>query len=184
MKLVESDVVHADDDGEVTLPPRPERRRVYTSFLVTFSVLVATVFSVYHLFPPRDNELLTVAIDAYQQPGPYEIERPSDTQLLAWGTGVVGERAPFPAPAPGITLVGVRKVKILNRPAAMVRYRFEDDGSEVSYFVSRPRDVPPRRYQREDGDLHAVSWRSGRWTLVLVGPAASRDRWADEFGAP
>jgi hypothetical protein len=182
MRLVETDIQRDDDVGHVTTPPRPEHRRVYTSLLFTFSVLAATVTAVYVLFPPRDNELLTVALANHRSQGNFEITAPGDNELLAWGVGAVGRGAPFPSGSPEVSLVGVRTVRILNRPAAMARY--EMSGQPISYFVMRAHDAPPRRYQRQEGDVQVVSWRRGRWTLVAAGPADTRPAWAKFVGAP
>ncbi len=184
MKLVEADIPFSEDESkELTLPPRPEHRRVYVSFLFTFSMLAATVTTVYLLFPARDNELLTLAIESHQIPGEYELEKPGSAELLGWKTGVVGPSAPFPPPGPAADLLGVRSIKVLRRPVAMGRYRIGAD--EVSFFVMRAHDAPPRRFERQEEELVAISWRSGRWTLVAVGPAATRKKnWGRILGAP
>jgi hypothetical protein len=121
-------------------------------------------------------------MEAHQRPGTFELERPASAELLAWGVGVIGPRAPFPTVDSNITLLGVRSIKILRRPVAMARYHFP--GGDVSYFVMRAHDAPPRRYQRQEGDLQAVSWRNGLWTLTAVGPAATRSQWAPILGVP
>jgi hypothetical protein len=182
MKLVETDSPHGDEEvAEVPRPPRPERRRVYVSLALTLGVLAATVGAVYVAFPKRDNEVLHAALDAHREGGPFELEAPSASELGAWSVGVVGHKVPWPD-APGLEIVGTRRLQVLRRPAALARYRA--DGDEISVMVLRARDAPPRTYHRSDaGDL-AVSWRRGPWTFVVVGPAADAEKWKRRFGAP
>ena len=186
MKLVETDIHHAEDEGEVpglSTPPRPEHRRVYVSFLVTFSVLVATVATIYTVFPqPRDNEMLTVALAFHEDPGEFELTSPSRAELVAFGVGVTGRGAPFPEPRPDLEALGVRSLRIVKWQVTMVRYRAGDD--EVSYLVMRAHDAPPRHHRREEDGLLAVSWRSGGWTLIAVGPVAEAARWGKLLGVP
>jgi len=182
MRFVETDIQHLGDDAPVTTPPRPEHRRVYTSLVFTFSVLAATVTAVYTLFPARDNELLTVAVEQHHAPSDWELLKPSATELLAWGVGVVGTGAPFPTTLQGAELLGVRATRVFNRPMAMARYKLET--GPLSYFVLRSHDAVPRSYQRKEGALHVVSWRKGKWTMVAVGPASARASWAHFLGAP
>jgi len=182
MKLVETDSPHGDEEVlEVPRPPRPERRRVYVSLALTLAVLVATVMAVYTAFPKRDNELLHAALDAHREGGPYELERPTDPELGAWSMGVVGQKVPWPD-APGLQVVGTRRVQVLRRPAALVRYLAGQD--EVSVMVLRARDAPPRKYRRADGEELAVSWRRGPWTFVVVGPGARAADWTRRLGVP
>ena len=183
MKLVETDIPHGDEEvAEVPRPPRPEHRRVYVSLAVTLTVLVATVAAVYLAFPERHNELLTEALEAHQQDGPFEIEHPSRAELIAWSVGVIGKKAPWPTQGPGLEALGTRRLTILRRPAALVRYRI--GGEEISLLVIRATDAPPRTHRRtEDGQL-AESWRRGPWTFVAVGPARSASSWKGRFGVP
>jgi hypothetical protein len=183
MRLVETDIPHGDEEvAEVPRPPRPEHRRVYVSLAVTLSVLVATVAAVYLAFPERHNELLTDALEAHRADGPFELDRPSRAELMAWSVGVVGKKAPWPPEGGGLEALGTRRLKILRRPAALVRYRLGRD--EISLLVTRATDAPPRKHSRvEDGDL-AESWRRGAWTFVAVGPAAHARVWKARFGVP
>lgn len=180
MRLVDAEVVHGDEDvPDVARPPRPEKRRVHTSLAVTFAVLVGTVATVYGLFPERHNQLLTATTAAHRDPGAFELETPTAEELAAWSLGVLGERPPFPGG--GMDILGARRMTVLERPAVLVRYAI--GGDEVTLALLRARDAPPRRHLREHGDELARSWRSGSWTVVAVGPAASADRWLAAVGA-
>jgi hypothetical protein len=182
MKLVETDSPHGDEEvPEVPRPPRPERRRVYVSLALTLGVLAATVCAVYVAFPKRDNEILHAALDAHREGGPWELERPNPSELGAWSVGAVGHRVPWPD-GQGLEVVGTRRLQVLKRPAALVRYKADQD--EVSVMVLRARDAPPRKYQRADGDELAISWRRGPWTFVVVGSAEHADRWKRRVDAP
>jgi hypothetical protein len=182
MKLVETDSPHGDEEvAELPRPPRPERRRVYVSLALTLTVLVATVAAVYFAFPKRDNEVLNAAIEAHREGGPFEIDKPSRPELVAWSVGVVGQKVPWPD-QPGLEIVGTRQLQVLRRPAALVRYRAEQE--EVSLMVLRARDAPPRTYRRADDDDLAVSWRRGPWTFVVVGSAAHAEEWSRRLGVP
>lgn len=185
MKLVETDIPHGEAEAEVTerpRPPRPEHRRVYVSLLVTLSVLCATVVTIYTLFPKRDNEVLTSAIDAHRERDQFHTVSWGADQLDAWTIGVLGERVPWPMPDTGRELVATRAVRVLHRPAAMVRY--EIAGNEVTVVAMRARDAPPRRYRRSDAGHVALSWRDGPWTFVAVGPSPAEDAWREPIGAP
>jgi len=182
MKLVETDSPHGDEEvAEVPRPPRPERRRVYVSLAVTMTVLAATVLAVYLLAPKRDNELLNAALEAHREGGPYELDHPSATELSAWSVGVVGHKVPWPERT-GLEVIGTRRLQILKRSAALVRYKLGAD--EITLLVLRARDAPPRRYHRTEGPELAVSWRRGPWTFVVVGPADHAGAWRRQFGAP
>ena len=180
MKLVETDIPHGDEEvSEAPRPPRPERRRVYVSLALTLGVLAATVCAVYVAFPKRDNELLTEALEAHRQAGPFQLEKPSAAELKAWTVGVVGGSVPWPR---DLEVIGTWQIRILRRPAALLRFAVE--GDEVTLMAIRAWDAPPRKYRRHDGDELAVSWRRGPWTLVAVGPAAQADRWKAALHVP
>jgi hypothetical protein len=182
MKLVETDIPHGDEEvAEVPRPPRPERRRVYVSLALTLTVLAATVVAVYFAFPKRDNEVLTEALEAHREGGPFDLDHPSAGELAAWTVGVVGHRVPWPE-REGLEVIGARRLQILHRAAAVARYRA--GGDEVTVMVLRAHDAPPRRHRRTDGDEAAVSWRRGPWTFIVVGPAAHAAQWRRMFGAP
>lgn len=185
MKLVETEIESPADEAEPTgpMPPRPERRRVMVSLFVTIGVLVGAYAVVYTVFPARHNHILDVAIDAHRAREAYELVRPSRAELDAWGDELLGrDDAPWPPTGDGVELIGARSMQILRRNAVFLRY--EVDGVPVSLLVQKARDAPPRKHRRVDGDAVAVSWRSGAWTMVAVGPEASYDRWAPKLGAP
>lgn len=62
MKLVDAEITQESEGAPDNLsppvprPPRPARRRVYTSLLVTLTVLVGTVAVIYAVFPNRDRK--------------------------------------------------------------------------------------------------------------------------------
>lgn len=179
MKLIETDSPHGDEEvAEVPRPPRPERRRVYVSLALTGGVLAATVVAIYLLFPKRDNEALTEALEAHRSAGRYQLEKPTKAELAAWTVGVVGDQVPWP----DVEVVGTWQIRILRRPAALVRYRVGTD--EVTLMAMRAWDAPPRKYRRVDGAELAVSWRRGRWTLIAIGPASSAERWKEPLHVP
>jgi anti-sigma factor RsiW len=187
MKLVETDTtgppeVEAVEDETVKTPPRPEHRRVSVSLLLTVAVLAGTVVTIYSVFPERHNALMTAAIEAHHGAEPFELAAPSPSQLVAWSTALLGKDVPWPDLAPDVEIVGVRALMVLNRRAAMVRYRIA--GDPVTVVVQQPRDTPPRKHHRRDGDDLCLSWRSHKWTFIAVGPVASAHRWAEFFGAP
>jgi hypothetical protein len=183
MKLVDTEIPHREDDevGEPTLPPRPEKRRVHTSLLFTFAVLVGTVVVVYGVFPKRDNQILTVVIAEHEDPSALELERPDRSELSAWTLGVLGRAVPWPD-RPDLEVVGARVVTILKQPAALVRYRAGQD--EVTLVAMRPREAVRRKHHRETGVLYGRTWRRGRIEFAIVGPHATRDRWGPIFGVP
>jgi len=186
MKFVDTDIEHREDDDETgehkLRPPRPEHRRVYTSLLLTGSVLVATIVGVYTAFPKRNKELLTVAVEAHAIQGAFDLDAPGLGELQAWTVGVVGSEVPWPTPDEDLMVLGTRQVLILKRPAAMVRYEFA--GNKISLVVTKARDSPPRKHRREEGELLVRSWRKGKWTFVVVGPKASFKTWKTRLGVP
>jgi hypothetical protein len=163
-------------------PPRPEKRQVTVSLLLTVTILTGTVIAVFTIFPERHNELITSTVSAHRATAEWEITSPPDAALRMWARAVLGEAPPLPEPTPGLAAVGARSLNILSRRAALVRYRLGD--SEVSYLVQRARDVPKRRVRTTDGADAIEAWRRGPWTVVVVGPAAAADRWRPVLGVP
>jgi hypothetical protein len=186
MKLVETDsegpLDRRDPDADSATPPRPEHRRVSVSLLLTASVLVGTVVAVYAIFPARHNVLMTRSLEVHREPPEFVHREPTHAELRAWGLGFLDRPAPWPEPRPGVSIMGVASISVLNQAAAVVRYRAW--GSEVTLVVQRARSVPPRTYRRWDGDEYVVSWHKGKWTLVAVGPAADAGAWTELVGAP
>ncbi len=185
MKLVDT-----DEEGPSTrveppvrpTPPRPEKRQVMVSLLLTVTVLVGTVVAVFTIFPERHNEIITSTVAAHRAVKRWDLERPDDAKLRMWAQAVLGEAPPMPAPATDLIVIGGRSVTILARRAALVRYRIGD--SEVSYLVQRAREIQRRRVRMLDHDDAIEAWRRGPWTCVVVGPAATADRWRPLLGVP
>jgi hypothetical protein len=67
----------------------------------------------------------------------------------------------------------------LNRAAALIRVRVGDD--EVTYLVQHARGIAPDHSERQDGELRAVAWRKGPFTIVIVGADATATRWRTAF---
>lgn len=186
MKLVETDTavpadeVALEEDGKPT-PPRPEHRRVSVSLLFTLFVLVATVVTVYLVVPERHNALMEAAIEAHESTAAFELERPTRAEVRAWSLALLEREVPWPDARDGVEILGVRSARVLNRRAALVRYRV--DGAVVTVLVQRPRDAVPQAHWREHGDTMCISWRRGKFTFTAVGPAAEQG-WREFFGTP
>jgi hypothetical protein len=163
-------------------PPRPAKRQVTVSLLLTVTILVGTVIAVFTIFPERHNELITSTIAAHRANAEWEIANPSEAEVMMWSRAVLGEAPPLPESSPALTSVGARSLTILARRAALIRYRIGD--SDVSYLVQRARDIPKRRVRMTDGSDAIEAWRRGPWTCVVVGPAATADRWRPVIGVP
>jgi hypothetical protein len=183
MKLVEAESTGpVEGDDALVTPPRPPHRRVSVSLLFTLTVLVGTVVTIYAMFPARNNVLLTAAIDRHRDPNPaWDLVALNPTELRAWAVGVVGKDVPLPGDGAPLTaqVIGVRRIMILDRAAALIRVRIGDD--HVTYLVQHSRGIAPEREQRQDGPLYAFTWRRGPFTLVAVGPAASSGTWRTAF---
>jgi hypothetical protein len=179
MKLVEAESTGpVEGDAAQVTPPRPPHRRVSVSLLFTLTVLIGTVVTIFAMFPARHNLLMTEAISYHGEASPsWDVAAPGGDALRAWMIGAVGVDPPLPriGGAPAIEVVGARRVEILNRAAAVIRLKV--DGEEVTYLVQRARGIAPEGAERLDGPLRAVAWRSGRFTVVAVGPDASAGRW-------
>jgi hypothetical protein len=179
MKLVEAEA-EGPIEGEVAVvtPPRPLHRRVSISLLFTLTVLTGTVVAIYMVFPARHNVLVTEAMAEHQREQAWDLASPSLVELRAWSTGVLGKDAPLPSVAP----VGVRKVKILGRQAALMRVAV--GGAEVTYLVQRAHGISPSQTERAEGEVLAVGWRSGTFTCVAVGPKELAVAWRAQLAAP
>jgi hypothetical protein len=191
MKLVEAESTGpVEGDAALVTPPRPPHRRVSVSLVFTLTVLIGTVVTIYAMFPARHNVLMTEAIAHHGDPGAaWDLAAPGPDALRAWLIGAVGVDAPLPGDgsrgspgspgSPGsitsIDVIGARQLDILNRTAALIRVRIGAD--DVSYLVQRARGIAPEGAERVDGGLRAVAWRSGRFTVVAVGPDASAASW-------
>ncbi len=184
MKLVETDIETPPrvDHEPLAVPAPAEHRRVAVSFILTSAVLIATVVSIYVVFPERHNELVSTAVSLHGEPGELDLDAPSHEALIAWSIAVVGKGAPWPAEQSRVRILGARETRVLRLRAAMVRYRIDDQ--VVTLLVQRARDTPPRTHRRRTGELLAVSWRRKRWTFVAVGRAATSEAWRRVIGAP
>jgi hypothetical protein len=174
MNLVEAEETGpVEGDEPLVTPPRPPHRRVSVSLVFTLSVLIGTVVTIYTVFPARHNVLVTDAIAAHRDPGPaWDLAAPPAGELRAWAIGVAGPGVPLP-PA-SATVLGARKVVILHRPAALIRLRA--GGTELSFLVQHAR-LAPAHADRVDGDVRAVWWTEGHFTIVVVGPASHDAPW-------
>jgi hypothetical protein len=184
MKLVEAEITHDADDSEeeVARPPRPRRRRVYTSLLLTSAVLVGTVVLVYSVFPRRDNELLTETIEAHLSPGSATLDKPTAGEVHAWSVGIFEEDAPWPEDQ-RLEALAAYRLDVLRRPVALVRYKFAD--TEISVALTRRRDAVKLVHRRETDGVAAISWGRGlRFVMIAIGPADSQASWKEALGAP
>jgi len=152
------------------------------SGLLAFAALIATVVTVYLVFPPRNNELITQSLEEHRTTAEWEIEAAGESELRAWSAGSLGTAVPWPLPRAGIEVVGARSLEIQKRRTGLVQYRI--DGAIVTVVAQRTRETTPRVHRRSDGADFAIMWHSGKWTLVAVGPAASAESWRARVGAP
>jgi hypothetical protein len=173
MKLVEAEAEGpVEGEDAIVTAPRPPHRRVSVSLLVTLSVLIGTVVTIYAVFPARKNVLADEAIDRHRAPPKWDLSAPTPVELRAWAIGVVGPDVPLPNA--NATIVGASRVRVLNHNAALVRLQL--GGDAITYVVQHVRGNPPRRDER-DGELRVVEWARGAFTCVAVGPDATASAW-------
>lgn len=179
MKLVEAESTGpVEGDDALVTPPRLPHRRVSVSLVFTLTVLVGTVVTIYAMFPARNNVLMTEAIERHREASPaWDLVAPNPAELRGWVIGVVGKDVPLPGD--GASVIGAARLRILNRAAALIRLRIGDD--EVTYLVQHARGIAPEHSDRQDGELRAVAWRKGPFTIVAVGPDATAARWRIAF---
>lgn len=179
MKLVEAEAVGPVEGEEaVVTPPRPPHRRVSVSLIFTLTVLIGTVVAIFLVFPARGDTVLAAAIQQHRQSTePWDLANPSPAETRAWAYGVVGAGAPLPSLEAPVQIIGVRRVELLDRPAAVVRLRVGDDPMTYVVQSSQGQGQKPAHSERDDGDLHAIAWQSGDFVAAAVGQAATRDRW-------
>jgi len=178
MNLVEAESVGpVEGDAPLVTPPRPPHRRVSVSLVFTLTVLIGTVVTIYMTFPARNNVLVTEAIAQHRVAQTWDLTDPTAPEARAWAIGIAGKDVPLPLAS--TTMIGARRIEILNRDAALMRLKVGAD--DVTYLIQRARGVAPSTTDRKDGDLHAVAWRSGRFTCVAVGPAATLSTWRAAF---
>jgi len=179
MSLVEAEEPAAVDGVEtpiVTAPP-PLHRRVSVSLLFTLAILVGTVVTIYLVFPARQNVLLTEALAQHRSSSTtWELATPSVGEMRAWTRGLVGADAPVELLPTRI--VGTRRTTLLDRPVAILRFDIAD--ATVTALVQHARGLTPPE-DRTSGDLRAITFRKGKYATVVVGPAATADRWSLPF---
>jgi hypothetical protein len=183
VKLIEAESTGpVEGDAALVTPPRPPHRRVSVSLLFTLTVLIGTVVTIYAVFPARNNVLVTEALAHHRDASPaWDLVGPEPAALRGWLVGVVGKDAPLPGDGvPAAAVVGARRLRILSRDAALIRVHAGDD--DVTYLVQRARGIAPERTERADGELRAIAWRNGRYTVVAVGPDATASRWRAALG--
>ena len=181
MKLVDAEATGPiEGDDALVTPPRPPHRRVSVSLLVTLSVLIGTVVTIYEVFPARHNVLVTEALARHRDVSPvWDLTAPiAAGELRAWVIGVAGTGVPLPGPS--AIAIGARGLDVLNRNAALIRFKIGDD--EVTYLVQHARGIAPDHGERRDGDLRAVAWRRGPFSCIAVGPDATAKTWLAVLG--
>jgi hypothetical protein len=173
MKVVEAEVTGpVEGEDAVVTPPRPLHRRVSVSLLFTLSVLIGTVVTIYTVFPARHGVLMAEAIAQHREDKPsWDLVAPNPSELHAWAIGVVGKGVPLP----DMPVIGARRIEVLKRHVALLRLKIGAD--EITYAVQHSRSASPEHDNREDGDLHAVSWHQGSFSCVAVGPKATSATW-------
>jgi hypothetical protein len=151
--------------------------------LFTLTVLVGTVVSIYLAFPARHNVLLTTAIELHREPPAWDLTAPSALEVRAWLSGVVGRNPAPPLPGDGTAVtarvLSAARLQVLNRAAAVMRVQVGDD--EITYLVQHARGIAPEHTDRDDGELRALAWLSGPYTVVAVGAAGSAEHWRAAF---
>jgi hypothetical protein len=179
MKLVEAESTGpVEGDDALVTPPRPPHRRVSVSLVFTLSVLIGTVVTIYTVFPARHNVLTSEALDHHRETQPvWDLSAPTSAELHAWTIGVVGKDPPLP----DVPAIGARRIEILQRHAALIRYKIGSD--EVTYVVGHAARISPDHHEVHVGDLRAVSWPHGAFVCAGVGPDATAATWLPALGA-
>jgi len=179
MNLVEAEATGpVEGDDPIVTPPRPRHRRVSVSLVLTLSVLVGLVVAIYQMFPARHNELAQQAVAHHREPPAWDLPAPSQDQLQAFLIGAAGKGAPLPA----ATALGASRIDVLDRHAALIRFKIGND--EVSYVVGHAARIAPKLTEDRDGDLRVVAWERGPFVFAAVGPDASAATWLPIVGAP
>ncbi|MGE0547257.1 MAG: hypothetical protein AB7O24_26935 [Kofleriaceae bacterium] len=179
MSLVEAEATGpVEGDAPLVTPPRPPHRRVSVSLLFTLTVLTSTVVAIYIFVPTRYDMLMNVAIARHREPGgSWDRNAPSQAELRAWWSGVVGKAVALP---PGIERVaGFRRLEVFDRDAALVRMQVGPD--VVTCLVQRSDSVAPKYSERREKEAHAIAWRRHHYLVIVVGSEATTQRWAAAF---
>lgn len=175
MKVIEAEVTGPVEGEEaVVTAPRPLHRRVSVSLLLTLSVLIGTVVTIYVVFPARHGVLMDEAVARHREAQPaWDLTAPPAPELRAWAIGVVGKDVPLPPPS--LPVIGARRIELLKRHVAIVRVKVGDD--EITYAVQHSRSASPEHGDRVDGDVRAVLWHQGNYACVAVGPEKTASTW-------
>jgi len=104
----------------------------------------------------------------------WDLPSPTPAELRAWAIGVVGKDVPLPAETHQIA--GARRIEVLKRAAALMRVQIDND--PITVLVQHSRGISSEHVERTEGDLRALAWRSGKYTFVAVGPAATVATWS------
>ncbi len=165
-----------EGDEPVVTPPPPPHRRVSVSLVLTLSVLIGLVVAIYQVFPARHNVLAHEALSHHKVPPVWDLPAPSASELKGLLVGAAGKDAPLPA-APAI---GASRIEVLDRHAALIRYRIGAD--EVTYVVGLAARIAPEHSELHDGALRVVEWERGAYVFAAVGPDASAASWLPVLG--
>jgi hypothetical protein len=178
MKLVEAESEGpVEGDDALITPPRPPHRRVSVSLVFTLSVLIGLVTTIYVVFPARHNVLATTALAYHREPQPaWDLQTPTASELRAWTIGVVGKDPPLP----NLPAIGARRIDILERHAALIRFTVGTD--EVTYIVGHAARISPEHSELVDSELRVVVWPRGPFVCAGVGPDATAAKWLVALG--
>jgi hypothetical protein len=178
MKLVEAESEGpVEGDDALITPPRPPHRRVSVSLVLTLSVLIGLVVTIYVVFPARHNVLATRALEGHREDQPaWDLQAPTAAELRAWAIGVVGKDPPLP----DLPAIAARRIEILERHAALIRYQIGAD--LVTYVVGHAGRITPEHSELHDGDLRVVEWQHGPFVCAGVGPDATATTWLHALG--
>ncbi|MEO8553441.1 MAG: hypothetical protein ABI678_25885 [Kofleriaceae bacterium] len=177
MNLVEAESTGpVEGDDPIVTPPRPRHRRVSVSLVLTLSVLIGLVVAIYQVFPARHNVLAQQALADHKDPPAWDLPSPTPSELRAWLVGAAGKDAPLP----NLTAIGASRIDVLDRHAALIRFKIGND--EVSYVVGHAARIAPEHSESHDGDLRVVAWPKGAYVCAAVGPDASAATWLAALG--
>ncbi|MFT3698205.1 MAG: hypothetical protein QM831_34000 [Kofleriaceae bacterium] len=177
MSLVEAEATGpVEGDDPIVTPPRPRHRRVSVSLVFTLSVLIGTVVAIYVGFPARHNVLAQVALQNHREPPAWDLATPDAHELEVFLKGALGKDAPLPK----LPAIGAARIEVLDRHAALIRFKVGDD--EITYVVGRAARISPEHAERHDGELRAVEWPTGAFVCAAVGPDATASRWLPAVG--
>lgn len=176
--LVEAEATGpVEGDDPIVTPPRPRHRRVSVSLVLTLSVLIGLVAAIYTVFPARHNVMAQEALAHHRDVTAWDLPAPSPAELRAWLVGAIGKGAPLPnEPA-----IGATQIEVLDRPAALIRFKIGAD--EVTYLVERAGRIEPEHAESKENDLRIVEWPKGAFVCSAVGPDATAATWMHAVGA-